>query len=793
MASGYLRCALLYACLSVTVACSPPTPEKLLSDARAAIATGELRTAEIHLKNLLQQRPDDATARVLLGEVSLRSGDLLAAEQNLRRALDLGAAGTAVQLPLLRSLVGQLKFKEALAQIDAGSPPSTDQDRVAVLALQGAALRGTGDRERAEAAYRAALQIDPSSATVRSDLAATLLELARIDEARTLIAAVLADDATFAPALLLRGNLEAGTGQRSAAEATFQQVIDLEREKPALSQNYVLALAQIIEVELALGKLDAAATNADTLLQINPQNPMARYMKAAVQVQQNDLGGAEARLESLIADVPQYWPAHRLLGAINIRQDQLGQAVMYLRTAVTNNPADNAARLQLAQLYIRQGNVAEARSLMDASSANLSDGLFLAFAGRASQQAGLQEQAAQYFDQSEQRPPQDVQQLIGVSNMYMAAGEFDRAIRVLQSTSFADDQSEQMTNYLLTLIQVRQGDLKAADATAQQLQQQQATVAWPLNLRGMIAAQAKDYAGARALLTKALELEPQNVATLLNFARVAAAQNDKAQTEQYLRRVLEIDPAQSIALFGLAAFAAERREFTAAHALLARAPESNERLRAEGGLLAAESRFAEAAAVFAQAFALEPSEGLALRALDAASRAGHPQPEAQLLAWSADHPRDAASNFTLGSVALAKNDRDEAARRYEAVIAVNPNHAPTLNNLAWLYSERGDPRALSFGERALAADPNDPSIADTLGWLYVQSGDVAKGLPLLERAAAALPSQREIGYHWGVALADSGDTAKAVGVLQPLLADGVAFPGRADAEKRLAALRGPKP
>ena len=78
-------------------ACSAPTPEKLLSDARVAIAAGETRTAEIHLKNLLQQEPANATARLLFGGVSAATGDFGAAEQSLRRAVQLGADPAVAQ------------------------------------------------------------------------------------------------------------------------------------------------------------------------------------------------------------------------------------------------------------------------------------------------------------------------------------------------------------------------------------------------------------------------------------------------------------------------------------------------------------------------------------------------------------------------------------------------------------------------------------------------------------------------------------------------------------------------
>jgi tetratricopeptide (TPR) repeat protein len=146
-------------------------------------------------------------------------------------------------------------------------------------------------------------------------------------------------------------------------------------------------------------------------------------------------------------------------------------------------------------------------------------------------------------------------------------------------------------------------------------------------------------------------------------------------------------------------------------------------------------------------------------------------------------------NFALGSIALDAGDQARAAARYESVLAVQPRHPAALNNLAWLYSEKGDPRALDLAQRAYDIAPNNPSIADTLGWLHVQRGAAATGLPLLDQAARGAPQQAEIRYHYAVALAETGDRARAADVLAETLGGNAAFPARAEAEQRLAQLR----
>src|SRR6185503_3191462 len=144
--------------------------------------------------------------------------------------VELGAPVETVELSLLRALVLQGKHKEAIAEAETAPELPTDQQRIAFLQLKGAAYRAAGQRYAAEAAYREALLIAPKASSVRTDLAATLLELGRADEARTLLNELLADEPKFAAALLLRATIEAREGRRTDAEVTLLDIVATERE-----------------------------------------------------------------------------------------------------------------------------------------------------------------------------------------------------------------------------------------------------------------------------------------------------------------------------------------------------------------------------------------------------------------------------------------------------------------------------------------------------------------------------------------------------------------------------------
>lgn len=780
--------ALVLACVALATGCSRSTPAELLAKAQDAMADGQPRTAQIHLTNLLHKDPDNAAAHSLLGRVSLALGDSVNAERELRRALELGTDAKSVQLPLLKALLAEGKYKAALQQIDAGPELTGKDKRIAVLRVAAAAERGLGKLDAAEAAYRKALQMAPSSPELHTELGSLMLTRRRVADAARQVTAALTSNPQFVPALLLRGQIEYMTARYADAETTYGKA--LAEAKPG-GNAHAQALSQLIETLLAEKKLDAAAARADELLKAEPGSAVARVQKAEVEIAQDKLDSAENRLQAVVAKLPNYGAANRLLGMIYVKRKHLGVAQTYLQAALTDEPKDTRARLELAQVYLQQGDVNRAKALLGESLPGIDDaGLMFALAGSASLRAGDTTLADEYFAHSEQSPPKTVKELLGLSSIYVAAGQFDRAMRVIDNAELPGKDVDSVKTYLLALVQTRQGDFAKAEATAAKLAARERKSGWPLNLQGTISVLQKDYAKARDEYREALKVDPDYVPAMLNLARVDLLLGDRDAADSTLRRVVETNSKQPAAILGLAQLALQRKDFKAAAAWLERAPaNAAATLALKGRLAMAQGHFQDAAALFARAFARQPNGAVAIEAYTAARRASLPQPDKQLREWIEQNPRDPRVNFVLASLAMDKGDYDTAISRYESVVSVAPQQAPALNNLAWLYSQRGDDRALATAERAHEAAPDNPAIDDTLGWLKVQNGDAAGGLKLLEEARKEMPKSAEVQYHWAVALAETGDKHKAAATLKELLAGDEQFPGRSDAERRLHALQ----
>jgi len=120
------------------------------------------------------------------------------------------------------------------------------------------------------------------------------------------------------------------------------------------------------------------------------------------------------------------------------------------------------------------------------------------------------------------------------------------------------------------------------------------------------------------------------------------------------------------------------------------------------------------------------------------------------------------ANLRLGRTEVAQG-------LLEFLVKKLPNQASLLNNLANIYAEKNDPRALPFAKKAYELDAEDASINDTLGWLLLKAGKPKEGLRYLRDAEYRASDSLEIRYHIAVALNLLQRHSESVEILQSLV------------------------
>jgi tetratricopeptide (TPR) repeat protein len=212
-------------------------------------------------------------------------------------------------------------------------------------------------------------------------------------------------------------------------------------------------------------------------------------------------------------------------------------------------------------------------------------------------------------------------------------------------------------------------------------------------------------------------------------------------------------------------------------------PTSVPRLLVLGDLQLSAQHNDAALATYRKAWAKEKSGQTLERTYVALTRTDKNDEGLKLLQdWSAQNPGDDTVRFMIASHYMTVGNYDAALNETEKMNGRLPDNPVLLNNLAWLYGMKKDPKAITIAEKAYRLAPQSPDVMDTLGWLQVNQGDQNRGIALLGKAFEAAPKRPEIAYHYAAALQRKGDTGRAKDVLGPALEVKATFTDRPKAE-----------
>ena len=88
-----------------------------LADARKSMQKGDMRAAQIDLRNAVRSDPQNAEAHYWLSKVTLELGDAVAAEREARAARDRGFDPHQAVPLLAQAMLAQEKYKELLSEL----------------------------------------------------------------------------------------------------------------------------------------------------------------------------------------------------------------------------------------------------------------------------------------------------------------------------------------------------------------------------------------------------------------------------------------------------------------------------------------------------------------------------------------------------------------------------------------------------------------------------------------------------------------------------------------------------
>ncbi len=280
---------------------------------------------------------------------------------------------------------------------------------------------------------------------------------------------------------------------------------------------------------------------------------------------------------------------------------------------------------------------------------------------------------------------------------------------------------------------------------------------------------AGDNHGARDLARRAVELEPALTAHRLLLADIALDLGENDEAVRQYRLILQQTPHDIRAQFKLGLAYARQQNYLLATAALRRCLELDPGMLTPyvelGYLYQVQGDHAASAEVFRAALTIEPHNARLHELLGLTYIALHDTPAARGALQQAIRlaPGAAAGPYyQLAGLDWRDGQFAAAEAGYRAALAVDPDYAPALNDLGYLYVERNEnlAQARVYLTRAVALVPDNACYLDSLGWLEFRAGNYAAAAAHLERAAV-LDTDAEITFHLGEAYFALGRLADA--------------------------------
>ena len=316
-----------------------------LDSAQAYIQKGNLKAAEIELRNAEREAPQDAHIRALLAQVYLKLGDFKLAEREARAARDLKGAEADYLLPLAEAMLRQGKAADIAVQIKPGDRPPELESKVRMILAMAAS--GLHDRAKAEALSREAVALDENAPGPKIALARLLLG-GNAGEAEKLVDAVIAADPRSAEAIAIKGEILAKRGDVDGAMQRFGEAL-------AIDPNNPTAHLSRANINLSRGDYPAVDQDLDPILKLSPENFGANYLRALENFKKRDFAAADKILDRVSPNFSFMAEGLYVQAATKYGLKQYGQAADAVAKYVARVPQNPFGARLAATIALRRG------------------------------------------------------------------------------------------------------------------------------------------------------------------------------------------------------------------------------------------------------------------------------------------------------------------------------------------------------------------------------------------------------------------------------------------------------
>ncbi|WP_260291308.1 XrtA/PEP-CTERM system TPR-repeat protein PrsT [Sedimenticola hydrogenitrophicus] len=743
----------------------PQSQQAMLGLIMTDIAENHRSEALGNLDTLLSNHPENIAARVMRGEIQQLTGNPDLARADFDQVLEQ-------QPENIRALLGRAQINLtggnlAQAKADAEKLDTLVPRHPKLLHLRGAIALLEQDLDKAETLLQQALSASPESLPTLTLLGAVSFYKGNYEAAHRHLSMALKAQPALLPAIKLLASVQHKLKRSDAVVKLLVPALERYPNDPQL-------MAMLGTAYMQMKRFEEGSALMSRAIEIKPDLAAYRTQLALGLMAQGKSGEAIEQLENTIEMEQEFIQADILLVLSHLHKTDYDKALTASRALEERSP-ENPMGYNLSGLaYMMSGDhkLAEQRFRkaleIDPNFITAESNL-----ARLAIQKGDLALARLHYQNALKKSPNHSTMLMGLADIARRTGDNEEMHRQLEQAHNGEPKSARPGLISAQAYLTEKQPLKALRMTSQ------LSAAFPGNpsvllVHGKAQLAAGDAINAVTTLRR-LTGEVRNVETLqlLGNAQQAAGQRDEARRsyQQALQEKPGFVPVL-INLFTLELGSGQQEEaLSHAKAIQLALPDNPLGYEFEGTTHAMQGRTEQAITLYEKAYQMQPSDRLAIPLAQQYAQVGNAPRGLELLReWAAKQPDNLKTRLSLSGMLLEQGQQDEAIRGYEAVLQADNNNLVALNNLAWIYSTRGDRRAVELGKRAYDLASTRPEIIDTYGWILVQTGDLGKGSEILKQAAELSPEHQEIIYHLGFSLHKQGNRSEAEATLKRAIA-----------------------
>lgn len=705
----------------------------------------DMDAAMVAYREALQVNPSYLEGQAAVVQLLLLQGKTEAAAEALQRLAK--AAPGKPQTLYLQAMLAYAKNDLKAAQEHAQKLVSLTPENFRALELAGMTELRLGANVQAEALLAKALQLEAGLPMARRGLVTAYVRQGRLDKAMSALPVDVERNDRDPGMMALAGQVYMLHGDVERAQRYFARASNLDPKDPAkrtslavsrlasgqgdaalgelqsiaASDDGVVADMALINALLQERKVDQALKAIDALEKKRPADVMPVFLRGRALLLKRDAVGARKAMERVLEIDPNYFPAVGVLAVLDNADKRPDDARARLEAAIKRQPGNVQAHLALVEL--RQANGADKTEL-----------------------ATLLRKVV------EAAPSSPLPRLL-LAEHHLRHSEPKDALVVAQQAVSALPDNVQLLDVL--------GRAQSANGEHNQ---------------------------AQASFNRMAALQPQSSLPFLRMASANLIAGDRDAASQNLRKALEIEPKSLEAQQGQVSLAMAAQKpgdaLAISRAVQKQRPKEQVGYMLEGEIHAAGKAWDKAADAFRAGLKQVASPELAVRLHDVLlSAAKKPEADRWAAEWSRTQPKDAAFPFYLGNRALTLNELPESLRQFERVVAIQPDNAAALNNLAWLKGQLGRDGALADAERANALAPNQPAFMDTWAMLLSSANQHERALEMQKKVVQLQPQVLEFKLNLAKIQIKAGNKDAARALLDELSAAGDRFSAQAEVDR----------